>query len=712
MSESRGTLPGVPSRITLRRRPPPPPAAESSARPPPPAPGLSEVEGKSWLPTSSGKPAPKADGFGNIVHKIVWGDTLSGIARTYGVSFKDIATANRISGPVYRIIAGRSLVIPHPQRLPPAATTGAARVNARPAAVPAPNRAKPTEGAVAPLPATETTPAPAVIPVETLERQAAADEATVMSEAVALPGLPASARPAAWEKLRADFAQWHASVTALSTRGDFQSAEVKEFVAKTAQASLVQTNLPAGATDVPGPEYLETARQTAARVCWTEPGQDATSLLQANPLIGVPSLLTCPTLAAAQAQGVPLTTIQVAGQRKQVRQDVAFVFVPGIVRTAHDLAQQQQAALDAGFAPVLANTGNFDDPDRNAQAVADAIRQAKALVGNPKAKVILVGYSQGATDVLDLMRDRGGLYGDLRKDVLAIHAAHSAAAGSALADLGYALGDYLLLGKAPSPQQKILLQASDKTLAKIAGLPPAAAGGINAAMVALRAELKAASAVVRAWDRVAGPTLQKLGLHALSDEALGKALLGAALAGRDLTQELQAHGGREGKDIARLLQPAWDVVLASPLRQMISKGQFKDIIQRYVDGGLDSVTTAYGQALLSDPALLKNLQGVPVLSSVGAVPMPRENQMLPPSQRPFYDYFHELGLDNDAEVALSSQQRLGELPTGMPLLPEAASHWGAEGVIVADQTAKYFASYKPTGWIRSLLTEDAALGLV
>ena len=59
------------------------------------------------------------------------------------------------------------------------------------------------------------------------------------------------------------------------------------------------------------------------------------------------------------------------------------------------------------------------------------------------AKVILVGYSQGNTNLYAFMRDKDGKFAGYRKDVVAIHDMHSAAGGSQLADLAFAIGEYL-----------------------------------------------------------------------------------------------------------------------------------------------------------------------------------------------------------------------------------------------------------------------------
>jgi hypothetical protein len=80
--------------------------------------------------------------------------------------------------------------------------------------------------------------------------------------------------------------------------------------------------------------------------------------------------------------------------------------------------------------------------------------------------------------------------------------------------------------------------------------------------------------------------------------------------------------------------------------------------------------------------------------------------------RLFYDAFRQLGLDNDGQVALIDQQAISRLPTGMNLPPDVAGHWGEVGTLSADASPENSAAFSPSGWMRALLTEDHALGLL
>jgi LysM repeat protein len=65
------------------------------------------------IPSCGGAPAtsPSSGGTGQVIHVVQSGETLSSIARQYGVSEASIAAANGISDP-NRIYAGQRLIIP------------------------------------------------------------------------------------------------------------------------------------------------------------------------------------------------------------------------------------------------------------------------------------------------------------------------------------------------------------------------------------------------------------------------------------------------------------------------------------------------------------------------------------------------------------------------------------------------------------------------
>jgi LysM repeat protein len=63
--------------------------------------------------------APAASTASGQTYRVNWGDSLSAIAGRYGVTIRDLASANNISGDL--IFAGQTLVIPNGQAAPPAA---------------------------------------------------------------------------------------------------------------------------------------------------------------------------------------------------------------------------------------------------------------------------------------------------------------------------------------------------------------------------------------------------------------------------------------------------------------------------------------------------------------------------------------------------------------------------------------------------------------
>lgn len=61
-----------------------------------------------YIPTGGGNPPPSGC---RLVHTVVRGDTLSAIARWYGVSVKQLQNANGLANPNY-IVIGQRLCIP------------------------------------------------------------------------------------------------------------------------------------------------------------------------------------------------------------------------------------------------------------------------------------------------------------------------------------------------------------------------------------------------------------------------------------------------------------------------------------------------------------------------------------------------------------------------------------------------------------------------
>jgi murein DD-endopeptidase MepM/ murein hydrolase activator NlpD len=77
---------------------------------PPLLPGLAVL-----LCTAALGPSPVGAGPRAISHEVTGRETLSGIAHRYGVSVREIVSANRLSGPRVRLQVGRRLAIPEGQ---------------------------------------------------------------------------------------------------------------------------------------------------------------------------------------------------------------------------------------------------------------------------------------------------------------------------------------------------------------------------------------------------------------------------------------------------------------------------------------------------------------------------------------------------------------------------------------------------------------------
>ena len=184
-------------------------------------------------------------------------------------------------------------------------------------------------------------------------------------------------------------------------------------------------------------------------------------LMQSDPLLEVPLQLGEVTAEAAAAHGSPLVQAEVNGQVAPVRSDVVMVFAPGVSRTGEEFIGHERVALTAGIASVVADTGTFNRPGLNAEDVDAAVKQAKALVKNPDAKVVLVGYSQGATNVLAFLQDPEGRFANEKRDVVGVHFLHSAARGSDVAELKiFAGGRYLLTDQDVTARAEQLLDAA------------------------------------------------------------------------------------------------------------------------------------------------------------------------------------------------------------------------------------------------------------
>lgn len=505
------------------------------------------------------------------------------------------------------------------------------------------------------------------------------------------------------DELQKDYAAWKDAVGALTRAGQLSAPEVKSFAAKTQQVALLHENLPEGARSLHGAAYRAEAIKELSTL-FTAP---ASKSIDDNPLLLVPSLAREPSLEAAKARGIPTAQVTVNGKQAEVRSDVVMVFCPGVVRTGDEFPKQQEAALAMGLGAVRAETGTFHDAELNAEDIADAVKRAKELVGNPNAKVVLVGYSQGATNILSFMRDQQGAWGELREDVAGIHMMHPAAGGSQLADLAFALGGYLFEDKKPSERDLELIRSYYRAKADLLGLPPAAAKVNEEAIDALRVVFKAARKVNRGVQSFLG----KLGID-VDDANLRQRLVGWMEKNEDVPKALADRGLLDRKT-ADKLEPMWDQLRKAYDRAVLTNPEVNGLVNAYLSGGMKSLTTGYATQLTSDPRLHQNLEGIPVLNSVGSVPEDRVDELVPKSQRLNVAFFKQLGLESDFQVSVDNQRLEPRLATAVDLPTEAVGHWGVAGLeIKKDHPASYFKDFDPPGLTHSAVTAFAALGIL
>jgi hypothetical protein len=424
-----------------------------------------------------------------------------------------------------------------------------------------------------------------------------------------------------------------------------------------------------------------------------------------------------PSLQGAKDKGKETTHAQIGAAKDgkdkkdyEVRKDVVMVFCPGVARTGSEFGPQMEEAAKLGIGSVRAETGSFMDPEQNAQAVAGGIQQGKQMVGNSGASVILVGYSQGNTNIFAFMRDKEGKYGGLRKDVIAIHDMHSAAGGSQLADLAMAIGQYMCTDQPLDEQQKLLIGAYERAQAKALGID--SVPKVATAVDNLHSLFSNMRHGIARFQTMIQPVLQKIGLGGLQGPELGKKLFQLAINGEHWTEHL-AEMGWAVKAAAAVLNPIWDSIMKAATSNLATDTSLGPMIGLYLGGRLESLTTKYCHDLMSDPQLAKNLSGVMIINSVGSVPQAREQALVPKSQRLGYEFFNQLGMDSDYQVSVQNQKLEGKLENAVDLPAEAVGHWGVAGVTVpVDAGPEYFKDFSPGGLTRAALTTYAALGLI
>lgn len=117
--------------------------------------------------------------------------------------------------------------------------------------------------------------------------------------------------------------------------------------------------------------------------------------------------------------------------------DAAVVILPGVVRDLHwrDF-ESQLAGVEAALPCVVtsvAPTGTFIDPHRNAESVRDEVDYLRSRYG--VTGVNLLGYSQGARNLMQTLVD----FPDVARDTRSAMTMNSAARGSEVGDVLYDL---------------------------------------------------------------------------------------------------------------------------------------------------------------------------------------------------------------------------------------------------------------------------------
>ncbi|MGQ0507711.1 MAG: hypothetical protein ACT4TC_20605 [Myxococcaceae bacterium] len=529
---------------------------------------------------------------------------------------------------------------------------------------------------------------------EALESRAFAAEKSALATAARLSKTSSPGELRALDRaLRTQFQDWQKQILPLVRQGAVDSAAVRSFAAKVEQANVIAQNVPPGLS---GAEYAKAA-ETAA-------GQIYLGDVSANPLLLVPPPAPEHTLDSVRARGLPTTEVEVkipGGETRkgQVRSDVVMLFCPGVITDETQFLSQSKAALESGLYAVRAPTGTFIDPEENARTIAKAIGDARSAVKNPNAKVLLVGYSQGATNVFAFMRDAKNERVELTRDVAGIHIMHGAARGSQVIDTVLALNKSLQSGEPLTPEEQKLIDAFQK-----AAKAELSAESFAASLDRTKKSFELLKIELDTLGDVAAAALGG-GLNPADRASLAARLFKLALEGKDWTQALPTEA-------AAKLGPLWRGILDAPELTLLRNPSFQSLLELRKKG-LESLSSAYGEALMRDPKTAKRTEGIPILNTVGEVPPEREQELISPLNAFNYQLFQELGLPSDSQVSVD-QQRLGDvLPNAIDIQPEAVGHWGAAGLLVpGDHDESYFKHFSPTGLTRSVMSTFQSMGVL
>lgn len=151
----------------------------------------------------------------------------------------------------------------------------------------------------------------------------------------------------------------------------------------------------------------------------------------------------------AEATPDPLISVMLPAERPSIPH-VHLVFAPGIIPLGGVLESAFiQLERDTGVKTTIAATGLFDSAERNAAAIEQAMKSV--LDQDPEARFVLVGYSQGAANILTSLdslrtRDRNGLA--LAERTLGVGSLYGAHNGSIVAD-GFLPGVHALMRRVP-----------------------------------------------------------------------------------------------------------------------------------------------------------------------------------------------------------------------------------------------------------------------
>ena len=385
-------------------------------------------------------------------------------------------------------------------------------------------------------------------------------------------------------------------------------------------------------------------------------------VLKSNPLLLLPRRAQGTARDAATVTYKPPANLFSAKTwfgRKQynVRRDVAFVWVPGVARTRTEFEGQQRALLENGVLSLRADTGSWKNPFRNAFDVGAAINEARRITGNPSVKVVLVGYSQGNNSAYSFDQAKGR-----------------------------------------NPKEAAQFAELRRNVAMIYDLDSAARGTPMADLgVVLTKIFTGRSQEIEHIDERLHQLKQYLSLN----KSAGK---------EKILNWLMANRKKIDANIKKITGRTSTSFLAR------SRARLADSIHDLLVGGLESLTTYRGRELMGSKDLARNLRHVPVLNTVGVVPVSRPDLVPtygPLDQTPGWRFMQEsLGLANDYQVPEKLQRLEPVLPGAVDLPTQAVGHWGITGIPMGKaHNAAHHRDFSPELHTYSMLEMVRRMGL-